>query len=168
MGGGLRFDGLGDMPPGLRRLAAGKLLGVAPMKQTKYHNVKTEVEGLQFDSKKEARRFQSLMDAVDAGLIGDLRLQQDFTLQEAYTTPSGERIRAIRYRADFTYRILCANYERVCCVGHWDLDWWREMVHQHGKGVLVVEDVKSRATKTAAYRMKYKMMVDKGYLMREV
>lgn len=42
------------------------------------------------------------------------------------------------------------------------------MVHQHGKGVLVVEDVKSRATKTAAYRMKYKMMVDKGYLMREV
>lgn len=172
MAGGLRFDGLGDMPPGLRRLAAEKLLPEAqkpaPAQPAKYHNVQTEVKGIRFDSKKEARRYQILMDAVYAGLIEDLRLQQDFTLQEAYTTPAGERVRAIRYRADFTYKVVCANYEHICCVGYTDLDWWREAVHQHGRGVLVVEDVKSQATKTAVYRMKYKMMIDKGYLMREV
>lgn len=172
MAGGLRFDGLGDMPPGLRRLAAGKLLvqvqEKAPAKAPKYHNVKSVVDGIRFDSQKEARRFQTLMDAVQAGLIEDLRLQQDFTLQEAYTTPNGERIRAIRYRADFTYRVVCANYEHICCVGHIDLDWWREAVHQHGRGVLVVEDVKSRATRTKDYRIKYKMMADRGYLIREV
>lgn len=172
MMGGLRFEGLADMPPGLRRLAAEKLVAEAkadtPVKPAKYHNVKTVAGGIRFDSRKEARRFQLLMDAVQAGLIEDLRLQQDFTLQEAYTTPTGERIRAIRYRADFTYRVVCANYEHICCVGHTDLDWWREVVHQHGRGVLVVEDVKSKATRTEEYRIKYKLMADKGYLIREV
>ena len=170
--GGLRFDGLADMPPGLRRLAAEKLVAEARVdaaaKPSKFHNVKVVESGIRFDSKKEARRYQALMDAVHAGLIEDLRLQQDFTLQEAYTTPTGERIRAIRYRADFTYKVVCANYEHICCVGHTDLDWWREAVHQHGRGVLVVEDVKSTATRTEEYRIKYKMMADRGYLIREV
>lgn len=172
MMGGLRFEGLSDMPPGLRRLAAEKLVAEAradaAAKAPKYHNVKTVVGGIRFDSKKEARRYQALMYAVHAGLIEDLRLQHDFTLQEAYTTSTGERIRAIRYRADFTYRVVCANYEHICCVGHTDLDWWRQVVHQYGRGVLVVEDVKSKPTRTEEYRIKYKMMADRGYLIREV
>lgn len=172
MAGGLRFDGLGDMPPGLRRLAAGKLITQvpkdAPAKPPKYHNVKTVAEGIHFDSRKEARRFQLLMEAVRAGLIDDLRLQQDFTLQEAYTTPTGVRIRAIRYRADFTYRVVCANYEHVMTVGYSEIDWWREVIHQHGRGALVIEDVKSNGTRTKDYRLKYKMMADRGFLIREV
>lgn len=58
-------------------------------------------EGIRFDSKKEAGRFRELQAMLQAGLIRELRLQQDFTLQEAYTTPDGRRIRAIRYCADF-------------------------------------------------------------------
>lgn len=105
----------------------------------KYHNTPTErvTEGgavLRFDSQKEARRYDHLLLRLRAGEIEDLRLQVDFTLQEAYTDAEGRRVRAIRYRADFTYR----ERER-----------------------LVVEDVKSRATKTKEYLIKRKMMKDR-------
>lgn len=101
-------------------------------------------------------------------MISDLRLQQDFTLQEAYTTPEGERIRAIRYQADFTYKIQWAGYNVPTSISFDDLEYWRQVVLQHGHGAMVVEDTKSRPTKTPQYMMKYKMMADKGYTIREV
>lgn len=177
MAGGLHFDSLADLPPRMRQQVAVKIATSLPKaepvagqgtKTTKYHNIKTVENNIHFDSKKEANRYYDLLDAVHAGVITDLRLQHDFTLQDAYTTSTGERIRAIRYRADFSYRVVCANYEMITCVGLADLEYWRDIVQQHGRGALVVEDVKSKATKTKDYRMKYKMMADKGYHIREV
>lgn len=182
MAGGLRIDSLADLPESLRSQAARKLCGQrssvaaekaavrtdAAPKESKYHNVKVELGTNKFDSKKEYQRFLQLQEAVRYGLIEDLRLQVDFTLQEAYTTPEGERIKAIRYRADFTYKILQANYGMAHRCGFEDLDYWREVTQQKGTGALVVEDVKSKATKTGEYRMKRKMMADKGYIIREV
>ena len=106
----------------------------------KYRNTPTErvtASGavLRFDSQKEARRYDHLILRQQAGEIRDLRLQVDFTLQEAYTDQEGRRIRAIRYRADFTYK------ER--------------------DGRLVVEDVKSRPTRTREYLIKRKLMKDR-------
>lgn len=74
----------------------------------KYHNKPTErvtAAGavLRFDSQKEARRFDELSALERAGQIRELRMQVDFTLQEAYTDREGRRVRAIRYKADFTY-----------------------------------------------------------------
>ena len=111
-----------------------------PTKGTKYHNTPTErvtASGavLRFDSQKEARRYDHLTLRQQAGEIHDLRLQVDFTLQEAYTDPEGRRVRAIRYRADFTYR------ER--------------------DGRLVVEDVKSKPTRTREYLIKRKLMKER-------
>ena len=111
-----------------------------PGKPMKYRNNPTErvtPSGavLRFDSQKEARRYDHLILRQQAGEIRDLRLQVDFTLQEAYTDQEGRRIRAIRYRADFTYR------ER--------------------DGRLVVEDVKSRPTRTREYLIKRKLMKDR-------
>lgn len=137
-------------------------------KAAKYHNVKVELGPNKFDSKKEYRRFLQLQEAARCGVIEDLRLQVDFTLQEAYTTPEGQRIQAIRYRADFTYKIRQANYGQVIRVGFEDLDYWRSIAEQKGPGALVVEDVKSRATKTGEYMMKRKLMAEKGYQIREV
>ena len=79
-----------------------------PAKGTKYHNTPTErvtASGavLHFDSQKEARRFDVLAARQARGQIRDLRLQVDFTLQEAFTDTEGKRVRAIRYKADFTY-----------------------------------------------------------------
>jgi len=74
-----------------------------PEKRSKYGNVKTTEKGIRFDSKKEAARYQELMLLEQAGEIEELRLQETFVLQNAYTTTEGERIKAITYRADFTY-----------------------------------------------------------------
>lgn len=111
-----------------------------PRKENKYHNTQTTRVApsgvvLHFDSQKEARRYDFLIERVRRGEIGDLRLQVDFTLQEAYTDAEGRRVRAIRYKADFTYR-------------------------ERDRG-LVVEDVKSRPTRTKEYSMKKKMLKDR-------
>lgn len=126
----------------------------APQKARKYHNKPTERVTdsgavLRFDSQKEARRYDELAALEQAGLIRELRMQVDFTLQEAYTDTEGRRVRAIRYKADFTYKKRPAywtRYERQCPDGMW---------------ILVVEDVKSRATKTKQYAMKRKMMKER-------
>ena len=116
-------------------------------KPRKYRNTPTEHiaaggKMLKFDSKREAARFSELLAQLHAGEISDLRLQPEFTLIEAYTTPSGERVRAERYKADFSYR---------------------------RNGELVVEDVKSPATKTKVYAIKRKQVLDKyGISITEV
>lgn len=112
-----------------------------PGKVNKYRNTPTTratASGavLRFDSMKEARRFDWLIERERRGEIRELRLQVDFTLQEAYTDTEGRRVRAIRYRADFTY-------------------------YEGAQGVNVVEDVKSRATRTREYAMKKKMLKDR-------
>ena len=94
-----------DLPPKYQRQVEQKL-GVQTaknaVKTNKYHAVKETVGKLKFDSKKERQRFEELMLMEQAGEIKGLKLQHDFTLQEAFTTTDGERVRAIRYRADFT------------------------------------------------------------------
>lgn len=171
MAGGLHYESLADLPPGMRRQVAGKVMAKAAManpvagqRKTKYRNEPVNVNGIRFASKKEARRYLQLMDALREGVISDLRMQQDFTLQEAYTTPEGQRIRAIRYQADFTYRIEWAGDYVPTGVPFDDLECWRKL----GQGAKVVEDTKSRPTKTPQYRMKYKLMAEKGYIIREL
>ena len=119
--------------------------------ETKYYNEKTDSLGIRFDSKKEARRYEVLLLRLSAGEIRNLKLQRDFTLQEAYTTPEGERIRAIRYKADFCYEELYPDTQQPA--------GWRA----------VVEDVKSRATRTREYIIKRKLMLEKYNIeIREV
>jgi len=116
-------------------------------KASKYHNRHTERVApsgtvIRFDSQREARRYDNLMAWQKTGEIKDLRLQVDFTLQEAYTDTEGRRVRAIRYRADFTYLRRLMGRE-----GH---TW-----------ALVVEDVKSRGTRTKDYLLKRKLMKER-------
>ena len=128
-------------------------------KPGKYHNKPTErvtPSGavLHFDSQKEARRYDHLIALEQAGKIRDLRLQVDFTLQEAYTDTEGRRVRAIRYKADFTDRVP----------PFWELSESapEELRKKYGPmGALVVEDVKSRPTRTKEYLLKRKMLKDK-------
>ena len=53
----------------------------------KYGNKKAVRNGITFDSQKEAARYDQLMLRLCAGEIRDLKLQPEFTLQEAFTTP---------------------------------------------------------------------------------
>ena len=154
---GLRVDSLADLPEQVRQKVGGKIAAQA----SKYHNRKIEINGIRFDSRKEAKRYVQLMHAMHLGAIRDLRLQVDFTIQEAYTDCQGKRIRAIRYRADFTYRL---TGDFPASISAEDRELWRRYI-ESGKET-VVEDVKG--VKTQAYKLKEKLMAQKGISIREL
>ena len=100
---GLTAADLQRMGPEAQRQVMEKLGIVGKTKAPKYHNQPDSRGNLRFDSKKEARRYDELMLMLKAGQIRNLRLQQQYTLQESYITETGERVRAIHYVADFAY-----------------------------------------------------------------
>lgn len=120
----------------------------------KYHNEKTIVDGIAFDSRKEARRYQELKLMERAGEITDLQRQVKYELIPAQYE-MGTRIRgnhvstvercvekAVNYYADFVY-------------------------NDKMTGETVVEDVKGM--KTEVYRIKKKLMRWRyGIKIREV
>lgn len=95
---------------------------------SKYHARKTVIDGIQFDSAKEAKRYTRLRDMEDAGEIQDLRLQVPFELLPSFEC-DGVKYRGMKYIADFVY---------------------------YRDGERVVEDCKGM--KTAEYRLKKKLM----------
>ena len=129
-------------------------MALLPRRDNFWYGTTTTEDGarVNFDSKKEARRYDELMAMLRANQIRELKLQPQFTIQEAYTTPEGVRVRAIRYQADFSYE----RPTEPDCTG--EVHWLR-----------VVEDVKSRATKTRVYEIKKKLLREKlGVEIREV
>ena len=130
--------------------------GVQPQGKNKYHNVptkrKSREQSIRFQSNKEARRYDELLLMLRAGEIRNLKLQPQFTLQESYVTPEGQRVRAIQYIADFSYELRVERGDKVP-------DDWK----------LVVEDVKSKATLTAQYKIKRKLMAERyGIIIQEI
>lgn len=99
-------------------------------KRSKYGSAKTVVDGITFDSRKEARRYAELKILEKVGRIEDLRLQPEYELIPKYRK-NGHTIRRTTYRADFAY----IDTET---------------------GQLVVEDVKGFRTET--YRLKKKLL----------
>lgn len=96
--------------------------------KNKFNAKKTTVDGIEFDSAKEARRYAELRDMERAGKIQGLRLQVPFELVPSFEC-DGVKYRDMRYIADFVY-------------------------YRNGKQV--VEDTKG--VKTAEYRLKKKLM----------
>jgi hypothetical protein len=84
----------------------------------KYRNKKTTVDGIEFDSRKEAARYRELSMLWRAGVISDLELQKEFELIPAqYETfprygKKGQRLKdgkrciekPVKYKADFVYK----------------------------------------------------------------
>ncbi len=66
----------------------------------KYNAVKTQIDGIIFDSKKEAEYYKNLLLLKQAGEVVDIKLQPEFELQEGYVK-DGIKIRPIKYIADF-------------------------------------------------------------------
>ena len=71
-------------------------------KTNKYSNAKVKIDGIKFDSKKEANRYLELKMLERAGVISNLILQPKFLLQESFKR-NGKTHRAIFYVADFEY-----------------------------------------------------------------
>lgn len=97
----------------------------------KFHAKKTVVDGIKFDSKFESQEWQRLCLLEKSGKISNLQRQVKFILQDGYTNNQGKKIKPIYYYADFQY------------------------IDNEGK--IIVEDTKSPATKTEAFKIKKKL-----------
>ena len=72
------------------------------MKYNKYRNTKTELDGIVFDSKKEADRYAELRMLERAGTIKKLELQPKFLICKGVVW-NGRKQRDRYYIADFKY-----------------------------------------------------------------
>lgn len=72
-------------------------------RRPKYGNRKTVVDGITFDSAREAKRYGELLLLYKAGEIGEPALQPEFKI-----VVNGVEI--CKYRADFSYRVLDPPY----------------------------------------------------------
>ena len=72
-------------------------------KKRKYRNTTTTVDGIRFDSRKEAKRYGELQLMQKAGEISELRRQVVFTLIPAQYVAGKCAERPVKYVADFVY-----------------------------------------------------------------
>ena len=63
---------------------------------SKYKAIKTTIDNIVFDSKKEAKRYGELMLRFRAGQIRNLELQPEFRVEL-------NGVKVFKYRADFAY-----------------------------------------------------------------
>ena len=80
----------------------------------KYHAVKTIVDGITFDSKREAQRYEELRLLEKAGEISELIVHPRYELEKADRMMC---LRAINYIGDFQYRednhLVCEDVKGV-------------------------------------------------------
>lgn len=70
--------------------------------RSKYHARKTCVDGITFDSRREADRYLALKSMEEDGTIEDLRRQVRYELIPAFDV-DGKHYRPVCYVADFVY-----------------------------------------------------------------
>lgn len=70
--------------------------------RSKYHARRTTVDGITFDSKREADRYLVLKSMEEEGVIEDLRRQVRYELVPAFDV-DGRHCRPVYYVADFVY-----------------------------------------------------------------
>ena len=112
-------------------------------RRNKYNAKKTVVDGIEFDSIREAERYRELKLLERGKEIRNLVLQPRFLLQDKFVDKHGKTHRKIEYVADFLYIDKDDN--------------------------AIVEDVKGMLT--AVYKLKKKMFLkiyDEQYEFREI
>lgn len=95
----------------------------------KYKAIKTMIDGITFDSKHEAKRYQELKLMERAKVIKNLQWQVPYVLID-----KSKYGREIKYIADFVYE---------------------------ENGEIVVEDTKSKATRTPLYKLKKRLLAER-------
>jgi len=110
------------------------------MARSKYGAIRTEVDGLTFDSRKEAHRYAELKLLEIAGKIEGFTMQPEFLLQEGYKRKDGKKIRKLTYVADFKV-------------------WYPD-------GRIEIEDVKG--VETAVFKIKRKLLEAKYDLILKI
>ena len=124
------------------RMSERELAGLLGKPQSsKYHNNKPTYKGETFDSKKELDYYLILKDRERRGEIKNLARQTVYEIQPSFKDKDGKTIRAINYKADFSY-----------------YDLTDEQYH--------IIDVKG--FKTEVYKLKKKLLAFRGIYIEEV
>lgn len=79
---------------------------------SKYNSKKVVIDGIEFDSKKEAFYYLELKVLLKSGEIRDLELQKEYVLQESFKINKKTR-RKITYKADFSFFSTSDNRNHV-------------------------------------------------------
>lgn len=108
---------------------------------SKYHNNKPTYKGESFDSNKELEYYLLLKDREKKGEIKNLARQTVYEIQPSFKDKDGKTVRAITYKADFSY-----------------YDLTDEQYH--------IIDVKG--FKTEVYKLKKKLLSYRGIYIEEV
>ena len=119
-------------------------------KRSKFGAIKSGV----YDSKLEARRALELKQMAASGLISDLKEQVVYEL-----IPKQVEFVEIQLKRSVKQKEVCI--ERACC-------YIADFVYTEN-GMKIVEDTKSKATKTPEYKIKKKLMLHvHGIKIKEV
>lgn len=127
--------------------------------KNKYHNKMAICNGIQFHSKKEARRYQELLLLERAGAIQNLRMQEKFLLipSQYETIETGEYYKTGAKKGIAKTKEVCIEKAVV---------YVADFVYMEN-GKLVVEDTKG--IKTKDYIIKRKLMLyTHGIRVKEV
>jgi len=112
-------------------------LGTAPAStRSKYGAKVVYINGLRFDSQREAQRYAELTLLVSAGEIVDLEIHPGFALMVGEQNTDGPPT-------------------VFHCIGHYHADFRYTNVHT---GNVIVEDVKSKPTRTTDYKLRKKFV----------
>jgi hypothetical protein len=124
-----------------RRISATQYQEMTSKKQLKMRNIKTVVDGIIFDSRKEADHYCEFKILKRQGKIIDFFMQVPFLIHEGYYK-DGEWVKPIYYKADFlVLKHWMSPYKNPCVL--------RE-----------IHEVKGRWTRTAIDKRK---MFEKRY-----
>lgn len=126
------------------------------MRRSKYGNRKTVANGIEFDSQKEARRYQELLLLERSGKISNLRLQVKYVLIPTQRAPSLEVYKSGPKKG---MRKPGKVLENECA-------YIADFVYTQD-GSEIVEDAKGM--RTSVYRIKRKLMLERyGIQINEV
>lgn len=126
-------------------------------RRNKYRAVAVTIDGVRFDSKAEAQRFQNLRYLERAGQIKDLQVHPSWPLHVFQVFPCAAHDAADEMRPTLA----------LPCVGKFTPDFWYV---DASTGEVIVEDVKSPITaKETAYRLRKRMWeAQYGFRLTEV
>lgn len=123
---------------------------------SKYNAARIEYEGEKFDSRKELRFYLYLKDLEKEKIIKDIKRQVKFELQEKFKC-GNKTIRSINYIADFTCVVL-------------DVEKFKSAIGCNNEEIKENQTVilDTKGYKTEVYKIKYKLMLYRGYKIFEI
>lgn len=123
---------------------------------SKYNAARIEYEGVKFDSRKELRFYLYLKDLEKEKIIKDIKRQVKFELQEKFKR-GNKTVRSINYIADFTCVVL-------------DVDRFKSAIGCNNEEIKENQTVilDTKGYKTEVYKIKYKLMLYRGYKIFEI